>query len=132
MNPDFQQIRTLIERRYRRRIRFALHLTVFILALMAVAWYMVSQYPITRDATLLAFAVAWGVILASHWGYVAMSNARDREVESAWERVYGKAAPDAEDQYASRSVSSRLYADEDVEVQDEWIEEKPKRTLNKG
>jgi hypothetical protein len=130
MNPDFQQIRQLIERRYRRRIRFALHLTLFILALMAVAWYLIDQYPYTRDPFLLAVMAAWGVILASHWGYVAMSNARDREVESAWERVYGKAESDAEDQYAARLVSARLYADEDVEVQDEWIEEKPKRTLH--
>src|SRR6266496_2636728 len=94
MNPDFLEIRTLIERRYRRRIRFAAHFTIFVVAAMVTTWYMMTQYYYTQNQTFVALMAGWIVILIVHWGYLRLANGRDQEIESAWERVYGKAGSD--------------------------------------
>ncbi|MEO8612785.1 MAG: hypothetical protein ABI690_33130 [Chloroflexota bacterium] len=131
MNPDFLEIRTLIERRYRRRIRFALHFTVFVLAAMVTTWYMLTQYYYTQNQIFVAIMVAWTLCLVFHWGYLRLANGRDQEIESAWERIYGKFSPDAApSEQITSSAPNRLLSDDASEIPDAWVDEKPKRTLH--
>jgi hypothetical protein len=129
MNPDFQEMRTLIEWRYRRRIRFALHFTVFVLAAMVTTWYMLTQYYYTQNQMFVAIMVAWTLCLVFHWGYLRLANGRDHEIESAWERVYGKAAPELIPAEPIPRRANRLRLVENDQVQDAWVEEKPKRLM---
>lgn len=130
MNPDFQTIRKLIERRYRRRIVFGLHLTIFTCVVGVTAWWMLTHQVYQADLKNLWYLVGWTVILFLHWLIYTLINMRDREIESAWERVYGKSSSDTVvSELTDRPIPNRLWLAETESFEDDWAAEKPKRTL---
>jgi hypothetical protein len=128
MSPDYQDIRKLIEGRFRRRVVFVVHLTLFILTLVIAAWYILTQYVYDKDWNNLLYLAVWGVLLGLHWAYLVMAKRRDQEVERAWYHAYGAKPPDRvnptypEDEFHP----TRLSEDGDWMVEYE-AKEKPKR-----
>jgi hypothetical protein len=89
MTTSYDEIRKLIERRYRRRLIFGLHLTLFGLTVLGVAWWMMTHVVYAPDLDNLWYLVGWGIFLLVHWGYFRLASARDAEIEAAWAR-YGR------------------------------------------
>jgi hypothetical protein len=131
MNPDFQEIRKLIERRFRRRALFGLHFIAFAATVIVTTWWMYSHPVYPGDWQNLWYLAGWAVIFLGHWLFYRLANTRDQEIEAAWERSYGSTMLDAEEsEQKFKPTSNRLRLFENDEVQDEWVEEKPKRTLH--
>jgi hypothetical protein len=91
MTPTHQEIHKLIERRFRRRLLFTLHFLAFMAAVLATAWWISTHWVYPGDWKNLAYLGGWGALLFVHWLYYNLANGRDREIEAAWERVYGEA-----------------------------------------
>ncbi len=128
MNPDFQEIRKLIERRYWRRLLFVLHFLAFMVAIIATASWLSTHY-LYEAWENLWFLVGWGAILFVHWLFYSFANRRDREIEATWERLYGRSTPDDEPNQKFKPALSRLLSYDASKVQDEWFDEKPKRMM---
>jgi hypothetical protein len=123
MKPDYQTVRKLIEGRFQRRLIFMLHFLAFMVAVGATAAWISTHYVYAGDWDNLAYLGLWGVIVFAHWLYYLLLNARDREIEAAWERIYKDDEPE-------QKSTKRLQAYETDGVQDGWFDEKPKRTLH--
>ena len=130
MKPDYQEIRKLIEGRFRRRLLFMLHFLAFIVAVTATASWISTHYVYAGDWENLWYLVGWGAILFAHWLFYSLANRRDREIEATWERVYGRSVSDDGPEQKFKLASHRPEYYEAPEIQDEWFEEKPKRTLH--
>jgi hypothetical protein len=122
MTPSYQEIRNLIERRFRRRLLFVLHFVAFMTAVLATAWWISTHWVYPGDWKNLAYLGGWGALVFIHWLYYNLANRRDCEIESAWERVYGEARRSDTDDYPA-------YISDDGELID-WTDE-PDRMMEK-
>jgi hypothetical protein len=129
MNPDFQEIRKLFERRYRRRLLFVLHFIAFMIGVAAMVSWLSTRFMYAENMEYLWFLAGWGVILFVHWLFYSLANRHDREIEAIWERLYSRATSDDEPEQKFKPAPNRLLSYDANEVQDEWVEEKPMRTL---
>jgi TRAP-type uncharacterized transport system fused permease subunit len=122
MLPTYDEIRKLIERRYRRWVIFALHLSIFVFWFAVLGWWVITREPVPGDMQNLWIMAAWFAALIAHGFIVYMSNARDREIERAWERYGGKHKREMDDY--------PVYLSDDGELVD-WTDE-PGHRLDKS
>jgi hypothetical protein len=85
----YDEIRKLIERRYRRQIMLGLHLTLFVLAAAGTTLWMLTHTVYQGDLKNLWILPGWAFFLFVHWVYFRLANGRDKEIEAAWMR-YGR------------------------------------------
>ena len=130
MKPDYQTVRKLIEGRFRRRLIFMLHFLIFMVVVGVTAGWISGHFVYPSDRENLWYLVGWGTILFVHWLVYSLANRRDREIEATWARLYGRSAPDDEPEQKFKPAPNRLLSYDASEVEDEWLEEKPKRTLH--
>jgi len=126
MSPDYQEIRKLIERRFRRRVLFVAHMSAFIVTLIITAWYVLTQYVYIGDWNNLWYLAGWAIILVLHWGYLLMAKQRDQEIEQAWYHAYGGASADRMQYVPEDESFTRLSEDGEWMMGDIRVE-KPKR-----
>jgi hypothetical protein len=88
---NYDEIRKLIERRYRRQIILGFHLAVFVLIGVGTTVWMLTHTVYEGDLKNLWLFPGWAFIVFVHWAYFRLANARDREIEAAWTR-YGREA----------------------------------------
>jgi len=129
MTPNYEEVRNLIERRFRRRLLFGLHFVAFMAAVLVTAWWISTHYVYPGDYGNLVYLGGWGAIFVIHWLYYLLANARDREIQSVWTRVYGDAALTADrPKHVLEEDQDFMHLSSDAE----WINgledaEKPKR-----
>jgi hypothetical protein len=129
MKQNFDHIRTSIIRRYRRQIIFGLHLSLFVFWFAVLGWWVITREPVPGDMQHMWLMAAWFAAVIAHGFIVRVANARDREIESAWERMYGEVSPSADKPKHSLVEEDDLVplSYESGRVQDVDFMEKPKQ-----
>lgn len=87
--PDdvYEVIRKRVERRFKRRGDFALHLVFFLLASLAF-WFLI---PMPKTAALWLSA-AWGLVVVMHLVRLLFDEAQERAIDREVARVQGRDA----------------------------------------
>jgi hypothetical protein len=126
MSPTYDDIRKLIERRFRRRMFFSFHAIFFMAAVIVTGWWILTHEVYYGDWQNLWYLAGWAVIFFLHALLYRLSNARDREIEAIWSGVYGVVSPEKQKFGLEEDRYVHLFED------GEWIgdieaTERPKR-----
>src|SRR5688572_17167572 len=126
MSPTYDDIRKLIERRFRRQVLFGLHLSAFLFLSVVLGWWVLTREPVPGDMQHMWLIAAWFAVIVAHGFIVRMANARDREIEAMWSGVYGVVS--SEKQKFGLDEDRYVYLFEDGEwIGDIEATEKPKQ-----
>src|SRR5688572_22931913 len=112
--PSYDEIRQQVQRRYRRRSYFVLHLIMAVTGTAAI--WMIDPTP--QDGTPV-IALLWAGLLVFHAVKAfVLDEAQDREVERMWRRYSGE----FDDEKPKRSL--HLTDDAEIEVIEEEAQER--------
>ncbi len=123
MSPAYDDIRKLIERRFRRRMFFSSHLIFFMAAVIVTSWWILTHEVYYPDWQNLWYLAGWAVIFFLHALFYRLSNARDREIERSW-ALYGEKHKHETSDYPAYLSDQLQEVDWD---ETEMLSEKPKR-----
>ena len=130
MQPSYDEIRRMIERRYRRTLLLGLHVTAFVLVALYIGWWMLTHVVYYPDVNNLGLLLLWAFVLFIHWCYFRLTDTRDQEIKTAWERYAER--PEQSSAAWESETDNRLELSDDDEWRD-WtdepdaLHEKPKR-----
>jgi hypothetical protein len=116
--PNYDEIRRRITKRYENRAEFFIHLVTFVI-INALLW---SELVFRRGWLLTAFTALWFIGLVAHFINFLMSEARERAIELAIEREHYWGSNSGDGRKLKRDSYTRLSDDGELidVVDDDW------------